>query len=75
MNLQKFQLLQTEVNNKPLYKQKMGFAGHEVQVNKTKSMNITSNTNYPGNGTRKLVEEVVPPQLVAGEGSSSAWAG
>ena len=38
-------------------------------------MNITSNTNYPGNGTRKLVEEVVPPQSVAGEGSSSAWAG
>ena len=35
-------------------------------------MNITSNTNYPGNGTRKLVEEVVPPQLVVGEGSSSA---
>ena len=33
-------------------------------------MNITSNTNYPGNGTRKLVEEVVPPQSVAGEGSS-----
>ena len=33
-------------------------------------MNITSNTNYPGNGTRKLVEKVVPPQSVAGEGSS-----
>ena len=41
-----------------------------------KSMNITSNTNCPGNGTRKLVEEVVPPQsVVAGEGSSSAWVG
>ena len=24
-------------------------------------MNITSNTNYPSDGTRKLVEEVVPP--------------
>ena len=38
-------------------------------------MNITSNTNCPGNGTRKLAREVVPPQSVAGEGSSSAWAG
>ena len=38
-------------------------------------MNITSNTNSPGNGTRKLVEEVVPPQSVAGEESSSAWTG
>ena len=32
VNLQNFRLLQTEVNNKPLYKHKKGFAGHEVQV-------------------------------------------
>ena len=38
-------------------------------------MNITSNTNCPDNGTRKLVEGVVPPQSVAGEESFSAWTG
>ena len=38
-------------------------------------MNITSNTSCPDNGTRKLVEGVVPPQSVAGEESSSAWTG
>ena len=38
-------------------------------------MNITSNTNSPDNETRKLVEGVVPPQLVADEESSSAWKG
>ena len=32
VNLQKILLLQTEVNSKPLYKHKKGFAGHEVQV-------------------------------------------
>ena len=41
---------------------------------KVKSMNITSNSNSPGNRTRKLVEEVVPPQSAVGEDSSSAWA-
>ena len=47
---------------------KLGFAGHVVQEKtKVKSMNITSNTNYPNNETRKLVEEVVPPQSVAAE--------
>ena len=72
MHLQNFQLLQIEVNNKPLYKHKKGFAGYDVQVKLTKSINITSNTNCPGNKTRKLVEEVVPPQSVAGKGLSSA---
>ena len=38
-------------------------------------MNFTSTTNCPDNETRKLEGEVVPPQSVAGEGSSSAWAG
>ena len=75
MYLKKFILLQTGVNNKPLHKHKKGFAGHEVQVLLTKSMNITSNTNCPDNETRKLVQEVVPPKSVPGEGSSSAWAG
>ena len=75
MNLQNFRLLQKEVNSKPLNKHKKGFAGYDVQVKLPKSMNITSKTNCLGNETRKLVEEVVPPQSVAGEGSSSAWAG
>ena len=72
MNLQNFRLLQKEVNSKPLYKHKKGFAGYNAQVKLNKSMNITSNTNCPGNETRKLMEEVVPPQSVAREGSSSA---
>ena len=75
MNLQNFRLLQKEVNNKPLHKQKWALLGMWYIKTKIKSMNITSNNNYPDNGTRKLVEEVVPPQSVAGEGSSSAWAG
>ena len=32
VNLQNFRLLQKEVNSKPLYKHKKGFAGYDVQV-------------------------------------------
>ena len=69
----KISAFQNEAYSKPLtYKNGICLA---CGTNKTKvnSMNITSNTNSLDNGTRKLVEGVLPPQWVAEEESSSAW--
>ena len=73
MNLQNFRLLPKRSKQQASKYKKNGlYWACGTSKTKIKSMNITSNTNCPDNGTRKLVGEVVPPQSVAGEGSSSA---